>query len=205
MPHNTPEKRRAYLARPEVRERQQERDRLRYRSEKRQAWIAKFSRTPEFKAANYGHVKAWRERPENKPKRAEEARKWRIAHRDTWDAIKQRHRQAHLDEIRLREAAAAKKRRAADPEGEKRRRSAFAARRKARQEAIAGRPMPEICDVCGENHLRIVFDHCHRQGHFRGWLCDRCNKVLGMVKDDAKLLVQLAGYLGSAPAIIPLP
>lgn len=61
----------------------------------------------------------------------------------------------------------------------------------------AGRPKPEVCEVCGGNHHRpgIFFDHCHSTGIFRGWICDRCNKTLGMVKDSAELLRKLAEYL----------
>lgn len=69
-----------------------------------------------------------------------------------------------------------------------------------RCEEISGRPKPSVCDVCGEpgnygGKPRICFDHCHAQGGFRGWLCDRCNMVLGKAKDDADLLRRLADYL----------
>ena len=65
----------------------------------------------------------------------------------------------------------------------------------ARQEAIAGRPKPLVCEVCSANDDRIVFDHCHTGGHFRGWICDCCNKVLGLIKDDPERLRKLATYL----------
>ena len=71
----------------------------------------------------------------------------------------------------------------------------------AEQDTIAGRPRPAICDICGGNkggpgyHHGIVFDHCHQLGHFRGWLCDRCNKTLGAVEDDAGLLRKMIAYL----------
>lgn len=42
---------------------------------------------------------------------------------------------------------------------------------------------------------RLVVDHCHETNTVRGLLCDRCNKVLGHVKDDADLLWQLASYV----------
>lgn len=61
--------------------------------------------------------------------------------------------------------------------------------------AVAGRPKPDCCDVCSGKG-RISFDHCHTTGRFRGWLCERCNLVLGMVKDDARLLRHLSAYLG---------
>lgn len=57
------------------------------------------------------------------------------------------------------------------------------------------RPKPECCEVCGQGHPKIVLDHCHETGAFRGWLCDPCNVVLGLVKDSADRLEKLAGHL----------
>lgn len=49
-------------------------------------------------------------------------------------------------------------------------------RREKRLTEIAGRPRPMVCDICEDaNAWRndiIAFDHCHKNGHFRGWLCD---------------------------------
>lgn len=58
----------------------------------------------------------------------------------------------------------------------------------------AGRPRPNHCEVCSSAG-RIVFDHCHNSGKFRGWLCDKCNSVIGYVNDDPTLLEKLAVYL----------
>lgn len=72
-------------------------------------------------------------------------------------------------------------------------------RREIRVTEIAGRPRPLICDICqGQNSRRddvIAFDHCHTHGHFRGWLCDRCNVTLGAVEDRPDLLRKMADYL----------
>jgi hypothetical protein len=56
-------------------------------------------------------------------------------------------------------------------------------RRAEKLTAIAGRPRPTECELCGERPRRIVFDHCHATGAFRGWLCDRCNLTLGQAKE----------------------
>jgi Recombination endonuclease VII len=96
------------------------------------------------------------------------------------------------------------KRRKQDPEGAKRRSLEFKARRIASLEKRMGRPRPSVCDVCHETgygrgnkpEAGICFDHDHATGVPRGWLCDRCNKVLGLVKDDITLLANLIGYLG---------
>jgi len=62
------------------------------------------------------------------------------------------------------------------------------------QEKIAGRERPEQCEICGEIGI-ICFDHDHSNGKFRGWICARCNFVLGLVKDNSKLLIELIKYL----------
>src|SRR2546428_4600935 len=63
-----------------------------------------------------------------------------------------------------------------------------------KQEALAGRTRPEFCEIC-YNSGKIVFDHCHDTGEFRGWLCNECNVALGCVKDDPGRLRLLADYL----------
>lgn len=67
----------------------------------------------------------------------------------------------------------------------------------ARLELRAGRPRPTVCDVCGGvgDKKGIVFDHCHQKGHFRGWLCSACNKILGFANDDPERLLRLVAYL----------
>lgn len=64
------------------------------------------------------------------------------------------------------------------------------------KERVARRPRPDSCEICGyRGKQKIVFDHSHTHGKFRGWLCDRCNKVLGLSRDDPFLLTGLAWYL----------
>jgi recombination endonuclease VII len=59
-------------------------------------------------------------------------------------------------------------------------------------EAIAGRSRPETCEVCGSAG-RIVFDHNHDTGLFRGWICDGCNICLG--RATIPVLEKLIEYL----------
>ena len=63
------------------------------------------------------------------------------------------------------------------------------------RERLAGRPRPDVCEICSKATKRIVFDHCHQHGHFRGWICERCNHALGMVQDSIPHLLQLIAYL----------
>lgn len=66
-----------------------------------------------------------------------------------------------------------------------------------KKEQAATRPRPDLCEVCNRLPGRYVlcFDHDHVVGHFRGWLCRKCNTVLGLCDDDPKILEALARYL----------
>lgn len=66
-----------------------------------------------------------------------------------------------------------------------------------KQEEIAGRPRPKYCEVCWREDKKICFDHNHKTGKFRGWLCHKCNVVLGMVEDNPEILINLVKYLNS--------
>jgi len=54
---------------------------------------------------------------------------------------------------------------------------------------------PELCEVCGNSKDKICYDHCHITELHRGWLCDGCNHILGLSKDDPNRLHALAEYL----------
>lgn len=58
-------------------------------------------------------------------------------------------------------------------------------------------PPTQHCEICGNRqlHKAMCLDHCHAVGHFRGWLCDLCNKGLGMFRDNPALLRRAASYL----------
>lgn len=66
--------------------------------------------------------------------------------------------------------------------------------RNKKLEKLARRTKPLNCEVCGDTE-KICFDHCHKNNHFRGWICDRCNKILGLAKDKPDLLNKLKIYL----------
>ena len=65
---------------------------------------------------------------------------------------------------------------------------------KTQREKAAGRKTPKCCDVCHKIG-KIHFDHDHKSGAFRGWLCQSCNWVIGHATDNPKLLRKLADYL----------
>lgn len=57
------------------------------------------------------------------------------------------------------------------------------------------------CQCCGKTfqwgnkQTTPHVDHCHISKAVRGVLCNRCNTVIGLCKDDGKLLSIIAGYL----------
>jgi len=62
------------------------------------------------------------------------------------------------------------------------------------------------CPIClrGEQELRgqtnskslWALDHNHDTGGFRGWLCQSCNRALGIFNDDVEFLKRAMEYLG---------
>jgi hypothetical protein len=53
------------------------------------------------------------------------------------------------------------------------------------------------CDNCGRTSYpkQIVFDHDHDSLEFRGWLCDSCNRSLGILGDDIDGLCNALSYV----------
>lgn len=142
------------------------------------------------------YQKTFEWRLKNPGARAEESRRYREKHPEKVKAIQDKYREANADLIRERDRDSKRRIRATNPEADKERLRRFAEREEQKLTEIAGRQRPDTCDICDTNAVgRIVFDHCHDGGHFRGWICDRCNRTLGAVKDSLDLLRALANYL----------
>jgi Recombination endonuclease VII len=96
-----------------------------------------------------------------------------------------------------RQMAAARARRAADPERHK-----VNGRRHAGR-PVPTRPEPTHCERC-EKEVALMkkktmhLDHDHETGKFRGWLCNRCNLGIGMLGDTVEDLRQAVAYLERA-------
>ena len=144
-------------------------------------------------AKNYQRVKEWRLR--NPGKRAAHDKLYAQRHPEIGKKAIRKYLDTHRARLRPIWAEQARKRRQQDPEGNRRRLKAFKERLEKKRIEIAGRPKPSVCEICRTGEFRIVFDHCHTHGHFRGWICDRCNRVLGLVRDNSRLLKKMAKYL----------
>lgn len=44
----------------------------------------------------------------------------------------------------------------------------------------------------------LAVDHCHKTGKIRGLLCARCNKAIGLLKDDINIINNCVNYLQKA-------
>ncbi len=65
----------------------------------------------------------------------------------------------------------------------------------AKKEGIPSKaPETAECAICKTKH-KLVFDHCHTSEVFRGWLCDPCNRSLGILGDNIEGLVKCINYL----------
>jgi hypothetical protein len=57
-----------------------------------------------------------------------------------------------------------------------------------------------VCAIChlpqkSTRNERLAIDHCHETGKVRGLLCDGCNRGIGLLKDDYRILSSAASYL----------
>jgi hypothetical protein len=56
-----------------------------------------------------------------------------------------------------------------------------------------------FCAICGvpetECTHRLNMDHDHETGQFRGWLCGKCNRLLGMANNNKEILLNAGTYL----------
>lgn len=57
-------------------------------------------------------------------------------------------------------------------------------------------PLTEACEICGAKpEMHLAWDHCHKTGKHRGWLCNRCNLGLGYFSDAPDTLRVAITYL----------
>ena len=55
-----------------------------------------------------------------------------------------------------------------------------------------------VCAICGsksQNNKKLCVDHDHNTNAIRGLLCHKCNTSIGLLKDDADLVLKAYNYL----------
>ena len=64
---------------------------------------------------------------------------------------------------------------------------------------LAGKPERPLlgtpCYNCGRTDRKLVFDHDHETLEHRGWICDNCNRSIGMLGDTIESLECAIKYL----------
>jgi hypothetical protein len=83
---------------------------------------------------------------------------------------------------------------------EKNREYAIACGRERRRVTSPTRPDPGFCEICGDGPENggwkvLALDHDHATGKFRGWLCNYCNRALGMFRDNVSFMRKAISYL----------
>lgn len=51
-----------------------------------------------------------------------------------------------------------------------------------------------ICEICNKP-TEVYLDHCHKTNKRRGFLCYKCNTILGLAQDDVRVLANAVTYL----------
>lgn len=76
-------------------------------------------------------------------------------------------------------------------------------RRNARKKHVEGflPPRPDNCELCEEKHDKLVIDHDHKSGFFRGWLCGPCNMLLGRIESRPDFMEAIKNYLYPSPQL----
>lgn len=167
--------------------------------EKRRARMRLKRQTPEYKA----YMKAYRKRYriKNRDKLLARDRKYVIDNKDRLVAYRDKTR-SRRNEYSKKWYHANKHRKIKNyNEATKERRKTWHKEhnKKLRDQRDANAPWPKPddnrCGCCGEVKSRLVYDHDHSSGLFRGWICDGCNLALGLVKDNLWTLTKLIMYL----------
>lgn len=59
---------------------------------------------------------------------------------------------------------------------------------------------PFTCPICTRTIIRqykndVVLDHLHDTGEIRGWICRMCNNSMGMMEDNAEILLRAVKWI----------
>lgn len=133
------------------------------------AWYAK------NRAREQAKTKARMQDPRRRKRAKKRQRAWYLANRE-------------------RILAAQKSRRAGPTAEQDRIRGRAALRKHRRCVGATGETHKGPCEACGID-AKLNFDHNHSTGRHRGWLCLRCNMILGYAKDETRVLQALIQYL----------
>jgi hypothetical protein len=55
--------------------------------------------------------------------------------------------------------------------------------------------MPDACECCGKEGVKLLVDHIRGTSEPRGWICKPCNTGMGLLGDNIEGLLQAVHYL----------
>ena len=167
MPYKNKEDEVKYLNRPDVKKRRQEYGKK---------YLKEYYKNPENRKNKSENSKKYNKLPEIKKRKQKYDKKYSTTP-ETREARRKYYKEYHKK-----------------PDVIERTRKRGVERVKEKLEKLAGRERPEICEGCGDKG-RICYDHDHKTGEFRGWICHKCNLILGLSNDNPKILKSLIKYL----------
>jgi hypothetical protein len=88
-----------------------------------------------------------------------------------------------------------------DPEYREARRASVRESVRKRTLPTPTRQCPDVCECCGgppNGKKSLALDHDHITGLFRGWLCAKCNRGIGLIGDDISAARRVVVYLERA-------
>ena len=135
------------------------------------------------KKYNDGLTKTQRHRLRHPERAAQTARKYRLNHPDKSRASILKWRKENPEQWREICQRSQFKRAFGDGEGA---RKHYAEQRSIQQNE---------CAICFRPLVKACSDHDHGTGRWRGVLCDCCNRAIGLLKDDIKVLASAIAYL----------
>ena len=78
--------------------------------------------------------------------------------------------------------------------------------RKLLKEVTPPPPSDHVCPICEKTGEQVkgaggkksgtwCLDHDHKTGKFRGWICHTCNRAIGQLQDNVRILQNAIKYL----------
>ncbi len=153
--------------------------------------------------------------PEQRKRKAEYARKYRVTNREAINKKKNEYRAANLEKERERDRNNYARNR--DRKSKSLHKSYMKHREKRNAESrkwykdnpvkareirlkydrkvncpAPTRACPLQCEMCKKEQVgkALCLDHCHTTGIFRGWLCSSCNRGLGLLGDNIPVAIE---------------
>jgi Recombination endonuclease VII len=123
----------------------------------------------------------------NRESQRSAVKRWHQANKPKSRAACRRYRAANLEKARLR----VKQWKKLNPDRNQQHARVYAGR------PVPTHPEPDVCEICGckSERKHLDEDHCHATGKFRGWLCGKCNRALGLFRDDPDVMHAALAYL----------